>query len=92
MSALEQIAALKAQMSRCAQEITDIRKACQHDYKPSNPESLSSSSPRCALCGDEKFGWWCEESPSKECDYSRPSGRGFNPDDCRYCHHPEERK
>lgn len=91
-TALERIAKLKVQIEDCHIEINNIRNCCKHEYRPSNPKWLDSSSPRCWICGDVRDGWWCEASPTKECDYSKPSGRGYNPDSCRYCHQPEERK
>lgn len=88
----EHIERLRLEISERHQEILRLQASCPHDYRPSNPAWLSSSMPECRLCGRRGDGWWCEASPTKECDYSRPNGRGYNPDDCRYCHQPEERK
>lgn len=92
MTALERIATLKAEILDRQRAINEIQANCAHDWKPSNPASPMSSSPKCALCGDVGQGWWCEESPTKECNYMRAAGRGYNPDSCRYCGQPSERK
>lgn len=92
---LDKIRNLEAQIKSKYGEIAFIRGACNHQYKPSWPESPDCSHPKCELCGDEKSGWWCEESPSKSCDYfdpSRPPRYQMNYDCCRYCGDPEERK
>ena len=98
MPAIERIATLKDEIDLRQREILTLRRACEHDYRPSDPKSLESSSPICALCGDERFGWWCEKSPTKECNYQCLEGdksrsfRSYNPDSCRYCGQPSERK
>lgn len=91
MSALDVIKSIEAEIGQGHARIQAIRDACDHKWRPSNADTLSSS-PYCPECGARKGGWWCEESPTKECDYKRVNGRGYNPDDCRYCHQPSERK
>lgn len=92
MTIANQIEKLRLEISERHREILRLKATCTHNYQPSDPKWLSSSVPLCSLCGDRGDGWWCESSPTKTCDYSSPRGRGYNPDDCRYCHQPEERK
>lgn len=92
MKPFEVIKNIEAEILLKYGRIAAIRNNCQHIWVPSSPGNLSSSSPVCSECRSGRDGWWCEESPSKECDYSRRGGRGYNPDGCRYCHQPEERK
>lgn len=45
--------------------------------------------PYCFVC-DTKFNfWWCDESPTKYCQYDEDD---INEDCCIYCHAPSERK
>lgn len=44
----------------------------------------------CAICTAE-LGWWCPSSPNHLCDYNQEDGE-YNPDQCRFCGQPEERK
>lgn len=92
MSTVERIERIRLEISRLHGDILRLQRECPHDYQPSDPSWLSSSVPKCKLCGLRGDGWWCEASPTKECDYLRPNGRGYNSDDCRYCHQPSERK
>ena len=39
----------------------------------------------CDICG-ESFGWYCEESPTKYCEYNE------NHINCDYCGQPRSRK
>jgi hypothetical protein len=39
----------------------------------------------CDICG-ESFGWYCEESPTKYCDFS------VHFIECKYCGQPRSRK
>ena len=41
----------------------------------------------CSICR-KNFGWYCPKSPDKLCDYDPPG----NPDNCNFCHEPDERK
>jgi len=41
----------------------------------------------CNICG-ENFGWYCEESPVKYCEYDKSSGWIM----CKHCQEPRERK
>ena len=92
MKPFEVIQGIEAEISLKRDRISTIRNSCQHVWVPSNPRHLSASHAVCGECRRSRDGWWCEGSPTKECDYSRESGRGYNPDDCRYCHQPDERK
>lgn len=92
MSALHVIKNIETEIALAHDRIRAIRQACQHDWQPSNPQWLEASSPLCSKCGDRRSEWWCDTSPTKGCDYTIPGKRGFNPDNCRYCHQPDERK
>jgi len=41
----------------------------------------------CDICG-ESFGWYCEKSPTKYCEYDESSGWI----DCKHCGQPKRRK
>ncbi|WP_398473601.1 hypothetical protein [Tardiphaga sp.] len=92
MKAFETINQIRGEIREKQERIAEIQARCVHVWGPSRPDCPSSSFPICNECSSEKHGWWCPQSPTGECDYSLPSGRGFNPDSCRYCHQPEERK
>jgi hypothetical protein len=56
-----------------------------------DPLSWSGS---CWICGKD-FGWYCPDSPDHICDYhynGEDGNVGYNPDCCKYCHQPDERK
>ena len=44
----------------------------------------------CKACGDN-LGWYCPDSPNHLCDYDQ-GDETYNPDHCRYCGQPDERK
>ena len=49
---------------------------------------------RCGLCHDW-ISWYCPSSPNHLCNYEHTDEQGWNwldPDDCVYCHQPQERK
>jgi hypothetical protein len=94
MKAIEMIREIESEIAHKHGMIRAIRDNCQHVWKPSYPKWLSASSPVCVECGSTKHGWWCEESPTKECDYMHGQGASarYDFDSCRYCGNPEERK
>lgn len=49
---------------------------CMHDFEGAY----------CDICG-ESFGWYCEESPTKYCEYG-----SNNYIDCKHCGQPKSRK
>lgn len=85
MDAKAEIAAIEAGLKRGRDRINEIRKSCQHEWVPTDPSDMSSSSPVCSKCGDRGYGWWCQESPTKECQYELSEY-------CTICHQPSERK
>ena len=79
------------------QAIHVVRKGCNHKYIPFTPydptDKWFSSSCYCESCGKDGDTWWCpsNRSPNGLCNYDQPDG-GYNPDNCIYCHQPDERK
>ncbi len=87
----KRIVKLIKQSYQIREEMSVIRAACKHKYKPTGKGKdkydwgLVSA---CIHCGDDSHGWkwWCPKSPTHMCDYSKSW------DDCLYCRLPEERK
>jgi hypothetical protein len=97
MSTLSEIAKLEKISRDALAQVDGLRAACRHQWAPSIPDNLDAAVPLCSLCGQCGYGWWCEGSPDKTCDYnhSDPEAgrfRIFNPHRCKYCGEPEERK
>jgi hypothetical protein len=57
-------------------------KACKHLIV-----STDFGGAYCDICG-ESYGWFCEKSPVKYCEYDKSSGWI----DCKHCGEPESRK
>lgn len=73
-------------------EIDLIQQECPHVLEPhvlKDGEKLGHK--RCPKCEKYYNGWWCEKSPTTFCDYEQDDGT-FDPDCCRYCGAPSERK
>lgn len=87
------IRSIEAEIAQGYERIRAIRLACDHDWQASDPDKDCAHAV-CTKCDSQKRGWWCETSPTKECDYRNGEGSGsyYNFDNCRYCGQPEERK
>lgn len=66
------------------ERIATIKSKCTHDI------IQKGQSAYCDVCGDY-LGWYCDESPTKTCDYEQEDGE-YDEDNCIYCGMPEERK
>ena len=68
------------------QQVFTKTKKCKHvRWVPAHKGD--SPSAKCADCGKDDGQWYCPESISGLCDYSK-----HGPDQCTYCGQPDERK
>lgn len=60
---------------------------CPHEHMVEN-----YGKGTCPDCQYRTKGWYCKESPTKECDYYDEENDEYDEDCCIHCGHPEERK
>jgi hypothetical protein len=68
-------------LDKLVRTLYEIRDSCEHSIT-----GTPGYGAHCIGCG-ERFGWYCEESPSLMCEYDDEY-----PEYCIYCGEPEERK
>ena len=76
----------KARIKVAEKELRDAHAAHECVVEPATPGETDGFAI-CPICR-HVFGWWCPNSPDHLCDYEPPG----NPDNCNYCHEPDERK
>jgi hypothetical protein len=65
-------------------ELRTIQRECEHDWQPAGSD-IECTHPVCNKCGSRGFGWYCQESPTRSCEYEEDEW-------CIHCGEPEERK
>lgn len=99
----DKIAELRKQLATVAKpfekQIHTLLVTCPHKiavpsdfFKKLKEDKWHSASANCLGCGAQ-FGWFCPKSKDNICDYEDPKNPGtYDPDHCRYCGMPTERK
>ena len=71
----------RAQLSTAQKNLMEARAGCDHFIIKVGYSSV------CEICAKD-FGWYCEDSPKKYCEYDESSGWI----DCKHCGQPTTRK
>lgn len=79
------IAEIQSEINRLTRNLQLARQACACRVMIKTKWDTA----RCEVCGTG-YGHWCPDSPNNHCDYGHDED--YDPDECRYCGHPEERQ